>query len=118
MGKLSRRKGARFEREIARRLSAVTGSTVERNLEEVRAGNSGDLVSDLPCTFQLKCGKAPSVWRALKEAQEAADGTGQFAVAVVRRNASHSSEQPEDVAVLSLDDFTEILSQLVAGGVW
>lgn len=92
--------------------------TVERELTEVRAGNVGDLTSALPCAFQLKCGKAPSPWRALREAVEAADGTGRFAVAILRRNAPSSHEQPEDVVLMPLSDFEEILSQLKASGAW
>lgn len=117
MSKMSRRKGHDFEREVARRLSVAGRTPVERQLHEVRDGNLGDLVSDLPCVFQCKVGASPSVWKAVREADEATDGTGRYAVAIVRRNRAQGRPK-QDVAVLPLEDFEMILAELRGMGVW
>ena len=43
MGKLSRDKGARWEREIAKDMTRETGQKYARVLTETRDGNSGDV---------------------------------------------------------------------------
>lgn len=48
MGKMSRNKGASFERHIARELEALTGIRFERNLEQVRTAAHGDLIASDP----------------------------------------------------------------------
>ena len=74
LGARSRRKGHAYERELARRFGDEAGCPAVRNLEEVRSGNSGDLVFTHgdPLCVQAKVGGRPSVWNAVKEAEEAA----------------------------------------------
>tara|TARA_R100000664_G_scaffold27576_1_gene38328 strand:+ start:267 stop:614 length:348 start_codon:yes stop_codon:yes gene_type:complete len=114
MGKLSRRKGQRWEREVARDMSAASwesGNQYRRNLTEVRDGNTGDvlpvildetpipvaaihrtgrggeklavlrwtdwleIVSAIPSyafLLQCKCGARPDIYKAVKEAEDAA----------------------------------------------
>ena len=117
MGALSIRKGKRFEREVAQRFR-VAGIPAERNLEEVRSGNSGDLVfpKDVPLTAQCKVGARPPIYPALREAEEAAP-SGNLPVALVRRNRSRS-RAPDDLAVLRLEAFVETVGLLRASGVW
>ena len=117
MGALSRSKGLRFEREIAQRFRAA-GIPAERNLEEVRSGNRGDLVfpKDVPLTVQAKVGARPPIYPALQEA-EAATPPGNFPVALIRRNGCGSKAR-DDLAVLRLDDFVELVGLLRAPGVW
>lgn len=46
MGKFSRDKGARFEREIAKELEDQLGIKFKRDLDQYRASNRGDLIAD------------------------------------------------------------------------
>ena len=117
MGALSIVKGKRFEREIAQRFRAA-GIAAERNLEEVRSGNRGDIVlpKDVPLTVQCKVGARPPIYPALREAEEAAP-PGFFPVALVRRNGS-GSRAPDDVAVLRIEEFIELVGLLRLAGVW
>ena len=113
----SRRKGHDYERELARRFTEA-GLPALRNLEEVRSGNTGDLTFSRgdPLCVQAKVGRAPNIWQALREAEEAA-GPGLYPVAVVKKNGS-ASRPPVELAVLPLDDFLEIVGLLKDGGVW
>ena len=43
MGKMQRRKGATFERQIVRWLKGLGFDETERNLTETRTGNTGDV---------------------------------------------------------------------------
>lgn len=76
MGKLSREKGANFERKIARWLQNLFPSMDwRRNLDETQQGNVGDVREKsrkLDMVVQCKHMKKPSPLRALDEAQQAA----------------------------------------------
>jgi len=88
------------------------GIDAKRNLEEVRSGNSGDLVlpDDVPFSVQCKVGKRPPIYRALREAVEAAED-GETPVAIIRRNGS-GSRPPDDLAVLPLEAFLRLVEAL------
>ena len=118
LGARSRRKGHAYERELARRFGDEAGCPAVRNLEEVRSGNSGDLVFTHgdPLCVQAKVGGRPSVWNAVKEAEEAA-GPGIHPVAIVKRNGSGSRPAVE-LACMPLDDFLELVGLLKGGEVW
>ena len=117
LGARSRRKGHDYERELARRFTEA-GLPAVRNLEEVRSGNSGDLLftNGDPLCVQAKVGARPSVWNAVKEA-EAAAGPGIHPVAIVKRNGSGSRPAVE-LACMPLDDFLEIIGLLKAAEAW
>lgn len=116
MGKLSRRKGKVWELEVVRLLEEATGVDCERNLRDAFGrGNSGDVCSPLPFCVQAKVGKQPNPWTAVREAEEAAQ-PGEYAVGIVRKNATHSSKQPTDLAILPLADFLALLELLKANG--
>lgn len=111
MSARSRRKGHDWEREAARRLSEATGLDYKRVLTEPRDGNVGDVnAPESRLTVQCKVGAAPSVWRALQEAQEAAT-EDRIPVALVKRSAS-GSRPPEELAVLNLEDFLRLLGEV------
>lgn len=110
MGKLSRDKGAAWERECCAMLHQATGREFKRSLEEVREGNTGDIQSDMPIAFQCKVGAEPRVWQAVSEAVDAAL-PHEYAVALVRRN-QRGKRDKQDIAVIPLDDFMEILGML------
>ncbi|MDT8442514.1 MAG: hypothetical protein RQ723_12780 [Desulfuromonadales bacterium] len=81
----STRIGKAFERRIARDLRAA-GYEAARNLEEVRSGNSGDVVNDAGLCIQCKSYARRAPWRAaMREALEAARA-GEVAVAVTHEN--------------------------------
>lgn len=109
MGRVSRDKGARFEREIAN-MFVEWGIRARRNLEEVRSGNRGDL--EFPdgegLAVQLKVGENPSVWKAIQEAVEAA-GPDDLPIAIVRRN-QRGSRPKQDIAVLRLEDLLDLIA--------
>lgn len=111
MGARSRRKGARFEREVAALLTEASGLPCARNLTECRDGNTG-YVHGLPgFTIQCKVGRRPDdVYRAVREASQAAC-SGQHPVAIVRRNGS-GSRPADDLAVLPLSSFLALLRSL------
>ena len=81
-----------------------------RTLNESRDGNCGDLVHVKPFAAQMKCGAAPSPWRALREAVAAAD-PGDYPVAILKRNG----EKP--VVVQPLEDWAELVGKLKAFGI-
>lgn len=118
MSKRSITKGKSFERLIARKIAFHTGRTAKRQLTEVREGNQGDIETTLPLVIQCKVGKRPPVKKAVQEAVDAAEGTGKYAIAVTRENATHSSSQPVDMVHMPLSDFLDLLHELCYSGVW
>ncbi len=79
----SRRKGATFERDIAKRLFAETGITFKRDLEQYRAGEHGDLIPDddaWPFLIECKNIKAAKTFRAAwaEQVNAAIKDTGKF----------------------------------------
>lgn len=113
MGKLSRRKGADFERDFAGRLRAL-GIEAQRTLTECRDGNVGDITCQLPITFQCKVGGRPDIYGAVKEADQVATPLSYLACAVIKRNG----RPPDELAVMPLADFLELIHLLKATGVW
>ena len=104
-GSKSRRKGHNFERRIASELCAA-GYDAKRNLEEVRSGNSGDIMfgDGTPLTFQLKCYEKVAPWRqAVREAEEVARPLNHYAVAITKVNNS------DPIAHMPWHDLLEIL---------
>lgn len=103
MGKLSRRKGHAFEREIAADLRA-RGFNAKRGLSQARGGGAEEAdVVGLP-GFHLECkrGKKPNPRAALSQAIEDAK-PGETPVAVVRDDRSDA------FVVLRWEDFIRML---------
>lgn len=100
MGKLSREKGAAFERRVANWLNAVLGTSEskdwKRELRETQQGNLGDVrdsAEEWPYVIQCKHMKQPSPFRALKEAREGAlqsHGRQAFGIAIIRRHGGEN----------------------------
>ena len=111
MGKLSRTKGAAWERECAHLVSG------RRNLEQVRDGGCDLIDHGYPIEIECKVGTRINLWAATRQAIKAADGTGKYPVVFARlnRQAGHSRQ---DVAVLPLEDFIEIIESMRIGGMW
>lgn len=110
MSKMQRDKGANMERAVAHRFRRMGWPDAARNLTECRDANSGDLVHVKPFAVQIKCGAAPSPWRAMREARAAAD-PGDYPIAVVKRDR----EQP--LVVMQMDDFCELTAKLKTFGI-
>lgn len=110
MGKLSRAKGAAFEREMANAMTKATGLDFKRVLVETREGNSGDVEGPLNISVQCKVGEMPPIYAAVEQACEAAK-PGDIRVALVRRNAA-PGRRKADLAVLPLEDFFVLLRYL------
>ena len=116
MGARSRRKGHRFELEVAALLTKATGLEHKRRLTEVREGNQGDIETPLPLTVQCKVGARPNPAQALREAQQAAP-KGHHPVAITRTNGA-GKRPPTDTVTLPLEDFLEMLELLTRHGLW
>tara|TARA_R110002020_G_scaffold134871_2_gene301185 strand:- start:1304 stop:1696 length:393 start_codon:yes stop_codon:yes gene_type:complete len=105
MGKYSRDKGARFEREIANRLKEVFGPRTTRSSGQCF---KGDLRADVDCPevwVECKVGKRPNIKAALEQAEEAEAGakTGKSPVAICKW------DRQEPIASMRLDFFIELL---------
>ena len=113
MSARSRRKGAAWERTVAKKLRDI-GIPAERNLEEVRTGNTGDikLDHDIPLVIQCKTGARPPIYQGLDQAIEAARESAKIPVAVIHRDGTNSAEPAQELAVIRLDHFIEIVEQL------
>lgn len=109
MGKLSRRKGHAFEREIAAELREL-GYDAKRGLSQARGGGAeeADVVGVPGFHFECKRGKKPNMRAALAQAVD--DAKGVVAVAVVKDDRS------EAVAVLRWKDFKELVLRKAAVG--
>jgi len=89
MGAQQRAKGARFERDIAKRLFAELGITFARNLAQYQAADHGDLTPDndafpflLECKARSTGADCQAAWMA--QAAKAAAATGQHAAVVYK----------------------------------
>tara|TARA_R110000824_G_scaffold130947_2_gene292840 strand:- start:62 stop:409 length:348 start_codon:yes stop_codon:yes gene_type:complete len=111
MSKLSRDKGARFERLVANLLKPVFGEKTTRSSGQCF---SGDTRADVDCPriwVECKVGKRPNIKAALEQAEEAkaSNGSDKICVAVCKW------DREEPTATLRLDDFIGII-QIAFGG--
>ena len=87
MGKLSRRKGAAAERELAKDFSAHLGRKVKRNLGQYQESSGRDLDGTEPLCVQIKhTKKAASAAKVLAEAAAATDSHYWIPVAVQKQD--------------------------------
>jgi len=98
----NRRKGARFENYLARRLRDATGYDFKRNLSQYRESSGSDLESVLPIIVQAKHRRVIDVQAALSEAERECRN-GELPIAILRWHKGKT------VAVVNLDDFLELL---------
>jgi hypothetical protein len=118
VGKRSRTKGASFERRVAKWLRDAGIGDFWRQTDEPQQGNSGDVrdVSvSVPITLQVKKGKAPSPWKAMKEAEEGADFYHPIPIAIVHRDQRKPGEGAEQLVLMRPDVFMGILKVLSEG---
>jgi hypothetical protein len=86
-GKMSRTKGATFERLVAKKLHLLTGVKFDRNLSQYQKKGQGDLTpdsADWPFLIECKhCNTAElPAWR--RQAVAAAEGTGKAPCVIYR----------------------------------
>lgn len=102
-GSRSRRKGANFEREVARMVGeAMPGADVRRGLQ-----SQGEVVPDVNAPglwIECKRGKKPNVRGALRQALSNATA-GRLPLAVVR------DDRADAFVTLTLTDFLELLGE-------
>ena len=103
MGKLSRRKGHAFEREIAAELRAL-GFEAKRGLSQSRGGGAeeADVVGAPGYHIECKRGKKPNLRAALLQAIDDAD-RGQVPVAVIK------DDRAEAILIIRWEDFKQIV---------
>ena len=104
-GARSRRKGHRFEREVACLFSEALGVEARRGLQSRDGSEAPDVVvPGVPVWLELKRGRRPRIRGALRQAVETAP-PGAWPVAVTR------ADREEALATLRLEDLLEILGQ-------
>ena len=111
MGKYSRDKGARFEREIANRLKEVFGPRTTRSSGQCFAG---DTRADVDCPeiwVECKVGKRPNIKAALEQAEEAEAiaRTGKVPVAICKW------DRQEPIVSMRLEYFIKLLKLTYMG---
>jgi hypothetical protein len=107
MGALSRRKGARLERDAASWLEETTGVKFRRALSQYQESSGRDLEAiddpSNPLVVQVKGGKLPQIWQAYAEAEGAAS-PGEIPLALVKR------DRYPWLVVINREDFAPMLS--------
>ncbi len=87
MGKLSRRKGAAFECDVAKRLRPVFGPQVRRGIQTRGGGKEQPDINGLPDWLHIECHHgAETPWAKLRQAEYDAPSDEVLKAAVVRRN--------------------------------
>lgn len=117
MGKASKDKGARGEREAAAALSRITRTPWERSLVQVRRGGAEapDIRPEVRGTsldelhVEVKIGARPSLWGALEQAARDAEARGRVPMVVARR------DRGQWVALVLLDDLPTVGEWLRGG---
>ena len=104
MGKLSRTKGASYERHVASVLRPYYPNA-KRGLGQARAGHEVDDVEGTPFWVQCKHGQRPNLLEALSQADRDRIAAGDLrpSLVIARKNGG------ADVVCLRLADFLELL---------
>lgn len=98
----SRAKGASFERLVAKELEQLTGVKTQRNLEQVRKEDQGDLIGfpgvTIECKYRRAAGLPDKKW--WEQVCKAAKASNSFPVLIFRTGRS-------PLMVMTLMDMTE-----------
>ncbi len=109
MGMLSRRKGARFERDLVHIFAEVFGEqNVRRGLQFRDGADAPDVIAPA-LWIEGKCGKRTNPRAALRQAREASSGKGLLCVAVCK------DDREEPFVAMDLSDFLDLLKEWWAG---
>ena len=99
MGKLSRAKGARWEREVARRFNeTMNGADIRRGIQNRTGGDAADIEGAGRLHIECKVGKLPNPRAALAQAVRDAK-PGRLPLAVVK------DDRQKPFVVMHLDQF-------------
>ncbi len=101
MGAMSRRKGAKWERDVATTFRERGASSAKRGLGQARDGREVADVEGLPWWLECKVGARLNVVAALAQARAATDGRVPIVVAKLDRC--------EPIVTLSLTDFLDLV---------
>lgn len=105
MGSRSRRKGAKFERDLAEILRILWPEAC-RGLGQTRSGSVCADVEGTPCWVEAKVGARPNPRAAMDQAEAATDGRP---VLVVVRDNGAGSRAPRDFVAMPLTDFLRLI---------
>ena len=107
MSKMQRDKGARWEREVARRLeAAMPGSGAQRAMGQARGGGEApDVIVPGRYWIECKVGARPPLVRALEQAERDRGDRDEVAVAVVKQ------DRQAPMVLLRLDDFEALVAR-------
>ncbi len=105
MGRSQRDKGARWERELAKRLDAALPVTCKRSgfTQSQDAHGAPDVDTGGVFWVEAKVGARPPVWPALEQAKEGAP-EGVLPVACIKR------DRTVPIVVMELDDWLQLAS--------
>ena len=104
MGKLSREKGANFEREIARELRDIFGDESRRGFQYRDGQEVGDVMN--PAFFiECKRRKRSNVQAALEQAIAACTDKSRFPVAITR------DDRERTIVTMDLADWKELVGE-------
>ncbi len=105
MGILSRRKGARFERDLVHIFAEVFGpENVRRGLQFRDGAECADVIAP-GIWIEAKVGKLTNPRAALRQASAASEGKGLWPVAVCK------DDRDEPFVTMSLEDFLDLLRE-------
>ncbi|KKK80770.1 hypothetical protein LCGC14_2820150, partial [marine sediment metagenome] len=116
MGKLSRAKGAAWEREVANRVRAALGgeNTRIRRMwqDQQQHGNADVFVPGFH--LEAKVGKLTNPRAALRQAEDDMRKEGLIAIAVCKDNSPGGGVPAFETVTMRFDDFLELFAALVA----
>lgn len=104
MSKLSREKGKRYERDVARRYREIFGQDVRRGWQCRKGDDECDVVNCGPFAVEAKHRKSVSVWAAMEQAAENAKA-GQIPVCHIKRHGGM------EVVVLLAEDWFDLIRE-------
>lgn len=109
MGKLSRDKGARGERELAAKLKKLGITDAYRSRQYCGSAFSADVLGIPKIHAEVKRCERLSIYAAYEQAMCDAEGTEDIPVVFHRRNGQRW------LAILSLEDWVEIYKKYILG---
>lgn len=107
-GKMSRDKGARWERALAHLLSDIWPGA-KRGIQQTRSASEEADCLGTPFWVEAKVGPMPNPRAAMRQAEKATDG--RVCVAIVRDDGK-AGKAPDDWAMMRLSDWLDIMAEL------
>lgn len=111
MGKLSRNKGASWERELGKILCDIWPDA-KRGIQQTRCASEEADCSGTPYWVEAKVGKKQNIRAAMRQALEATDGRPP--VAIIKDNSPGGGKPAQVWACMTLDDWLDLVGELEA----